>query len=69
MQAKTMDNNFSTGSPKIDFVLLGVAWLFAFIDWKVVPVALSCMASVFVIVKQGLDMYDRWKNKRTKRKR
>lgn len=64
-----MDNLPSTGKPQIDFVMLGIAWLFAFIDWKIVPVLLSCMASAFVMVKNGMDMYDKWKQKKQNKRR
>ena len=63
-----MDNNLNTGKPAIDMIALGLAWVFAFINWATVPIILSCTASMFVIVKQALDMWDRRsKNKKPRR--
>ena len=60
-----MDNNFNTGKPYLDLIALGVAWIGAFIRWETTPVLLSCVASMFVIVKAALELWDR-KNRNKK---
>lgn len=50
---RTMDHfNFSTGNSKMDYFLLGGAWLMASFNWQTVPVILSSIASALVILNQ-----------------
>jgi hypothetical protein len=46
------NSTFLTGNPKVDFVLLGIAWVFAGINPQSIPIILSSIASVLVIVNQ-----------------
>jgi tetrahydromethanopterin S-methyltransferase subunit C len=56
-----MDQNLTTGNPKIDFVLLGIGWVCAFISMATLPVILSSLASLLVIVNQVIIYRNRKK--------
>jgi hypothetical protein len=57
-----MEHNFFTGNPKMDFVLLGIAWLFAWINPQTIPLILSSIASGLVIINQLNTLYKNRKN-------
>ena len=63
-----MDNNFQTGKPHLDIIVLCIAWLLAFINWGFVVGLLSSMASIFVNVSKGQEIIDRYRNNRKRRK-
>jgi hypothetical protein len=64
-----MDNNLLTGNPKVDYFLLALAWLFAFMSWQNVPVILSSVASFCVIVNQIITYRKNTKHKNNYGKR
>jgi hypothetical protein len=47
--------------PKVDAMLLGASWLFAFVSLSTLPIVLSCCASLFVIYNQ-YTLYKKNKN-------
>lgn len=53
-----------SGNPLLNCILLSIAWFFAWIDLKAVPVILSSLASLLVIVNQGVVLYKSRKEKR-----
>jgi hypothetical protein len=67
MRAITMSDSL-TGKPHIDLIALGLAWILAAINWNFLVGLFSIMASVFVVVSKGLEIYDRWASKRKRRK-
>jgi hypothetical protein len=55
--------NFSTGSNKADYFLLGISWLFAGLTWQAIPVILSSVASLCVIANQVIIYKNRKQTK------
>lgn len=60
---QAMDNNFSTGTPKMDYVLLGTGWIGGVITLSALPIILSSIASALVILNQYYIYKNRKKNK------
>jgi hypothetical protein len=69
MTTEPMENNYLPGNPLLNGILLTIAWFFAWIDLKAVPVILSSLASLLVIVNQGVTLYKSRKEKKGRAKK